>query len=82
MFGWNRKSREIEDAAKPELVKIEFRSDDTMHQRAEKIFYALGFANDRMNFIPKVAGWLSMYKEWDDIKAHRVNGQQTKVAEV
>lgn len=70
MFGWRRKVDEIAAAAAmPEDIKIEFRSDDSMHQRAEKIWYALGMANDRFGAIPQIAGWLSMYRDWDQRRA-------------
>lgn len=58
---------EITERASPkeEVNRINFRSDDSMYQRAENIWYALGMANDRFNAIPQIAGWLSMYAEWD-----------------
>ena len=62
MMFWQKKKTK----AAPEQARIEFRSDDNMHQRAEKIWYALGFVNDRGDNIPKIAGWLHMYREWDN----------------
>mgnify|MGYP001583607829 FL=1 len=44
---------------------IEFRADDSMFKRAENIWYALGFINDRMGAVPQIAGYLSMYRDWD-----------------
>lgn len=52
----------------PAREPITFRKDDNMMLRAEKIWYALGFANDRMNAIPQIAGYLSMYRDWDNQK--------------
>ena len=50
----------------PEREPITFRGDDSMHKRAENIWYALGFVNDRMGSIPQIAGYLSMYRDWDN----------------
>lgn len=50
---------------KPEKPPIEFRSDDDMYKRAENIWRAIGFANDRFGAIPQIAGYLSMYRDWD-----------------
>lgn len=45
--------------------QIEFRPDDNMFQRAENIWAALGFVNDRFGAVPQIAGYLSMYRDWD-----------------
>lgn len=51
----------------PELVpEIVFRPDDDMMKRASNIWRALGFVNDRFGSIPQIAGYLSMYRDWDN----------------
>jgi hypothetical protein len=80
MFGLKKTIEPVEDAAKPQ--RIDFRWDDTMHQRAANIWRALGFANDPMNAIPQIAGWLSMYKEWDEVVAKRGDEQKASPAEI
>jgi hypothetical protein len=49
----------------PPPKTITFRPDDDMFQRAENIWYSCGFVNDRLNHIPAIAGYLSMYRDWD-----------------
>lgn len=44
---------------------IAFRVDDDCRQRAENIWYALGFYNDRNGTIARMAGYLAMYQEMD-----------------
>lgn len=46
--------------------RIEFRSDDNMLIRADKIWRVLGFVSDRMGAVPSIAGFLSLYQELDD----------------
>lgn len=68
---WPFKKRAKPEPRKPE--RITFRSDDNMYKRAENIWYALGFANDRLGAIPQIAGWLSMYRDWDRESEQRRN---------
>jgi hypothetical protein len=44
---------------------VEFRSDDPIMLRAQKIIAGLGFANDRLGLASRLAGFLAMYQEWD-----------------
>jgi hypothetical protein len=63
---WPFRTKSISPAKpKPERPPIIFRPDDDMFKRAENIWFALGFANDRLNSIPVIAGYLSMYRDWD-----------------
>lgn len=40
-------------------------TDDPLMVRAEKIWRLLGFANDRCNMVPALAGYLATYRELD-----------------
>lgn len=58
--------------SKPKLIPkpqprppIKFSADDDMFKRAENIWYALGFVNDRNGMVAQIAGYLSMYRDWD-----------------
>lgn len=67
--------------AKPEPQKIVFSSDDSMYRRAENIWYALGFVNDRVGAVPQIAGWLSMYRDWDrEVAAKRTDAPEKPAA--
>ena len=44
---------------------IVYRADDVPLIRAEKIWFSLGFVNDRLGAIPAIAGYLAMYRDWD-----------------
>ena len=68
---WRRKEAVEPRAERPPIV---FRADDTTYQRAENIWYALGFVNDRMGAIPKIAGFLGMYREWDRLASEQSDG--------
>ena len=50
---------------KKESPTIIFDAGDTPFQRAEKIWWSLGFVNDRMGSIPQIAAILYMYRDWD-----------------
>ena len=66
-----RKKKEPSQPAKSEMIT--FSSDDIPMTRARNIWYALGFANDRFNAIPQIAGYLAQYREWDRMAAeHKV----------
>jgi len=57
--------RKPEPKSEPEDRTITFRSSDTLMERAENIWTALGFVNDRHGAIPSIAGYLSIYYDWD-----------------
>jgi len=60
---WPFKKKTIEEKKKEYM--IEFRSDDPLRIRAENIWKALGFINDRNDSILKLTEYLSMYRQWD-----------------
>lgn len=62
---FKRKSKPVEQPVEPKPIRITFRSDDTIDQRATKIWYALGFVNDRLGSIDQITKYLSMYQKWD-----------------
>lgn len=62
---WPFKPKPPTPKAEPQEIVVVFHANDDMHKRAENIWRGLGFANDRFNAIPQIAGWLSMYREWD-----------------
>ncbi len=63
MKWFGKKDKQPEKKMEP--TAITFNAGDTPFQRAEKIWWALGFVNDRMGAIPQIAGILSMYRDWD-----------------
>lgn len=73
---WSRKLiREGEAAATRKLPEEERRvtlsSDDNMLQRAEKIWALMGFANDRLGMVTKLAAYLGAYRDLDRQYADR-----------
>lgn len=50
---------------KPEEPPVTLSSDDTMEERARKIWYLIGFVNDRHGAIPLIAYYLTLYKDLD-----------------
>ena len=71
-----------EEPKKVQGTNIKFSADDSSFTRAGNIWKALGFCNDGMNAIPQIAGWLSMYKEWDDNKKQPPNDLLKQVAKI
>ena len=49
----------------PSPAPIEFRKTDDYRTRASNIWLALGFANDRLGMIDRIAGYLEIYAEMD-----------------
>lgn len=47
---------------------IEFKAEDDFAKRASNIWYTLGFGNDHIGAINKIAGLLAMYSELDQGK--------------
>ena len=52
----------------PEKTSVTLSSEDTMHERARKIWYLLGFVNDRFGTIDRLASYLYIYKDLDNSK--------------
>lgn len=60
------KTKTPPEAEKASERTIVFRDNDNMYQRAENIWYGLGFVNDHLGEIPRIAYWLTMYRDWDN----------------
>lgn len=63
MCFWNRK--ESPPKAPHERERITFRSDDDMETRANNLWAAMGFVNDRHDMTGTLRLWLKQYHEWD-----------------
>jgi hypothetical protein len=61
---WTKKPAPKAAAPAP-LPPIEFRASDDIITRAENIYRAIGFHNDRFGMVAQIAGYLSMYADWD-----------------
>lgn len=69
LLGMSTKEKEPYPVLKePDKRTITFRADDNTWKRAENIYHGMGFCNDPGGMVAKIAGFLSMYKEWDDAK--------------
>lgn len=55
-----------ESAAEEKTFTVQLSSGDTHIERAEKIWRLLGFANDRLGMVAKLAGYLATYKQIDE----------------
>jgi len=65
-WGRNKPTPEKIAAEKPaDAGIIHFSSGDTMHERAEKIWRAIGMVNDRFGATAQIASYLYMYRDWD-----------------
>jgi hypothetical protein len=80
-----RRSSVIQNQHKPKSdpERITFHRDDDCYKRAENIWKALGFVNDRFGAIPQMAYYLTMYRDWDrDVGAEEMeeaNGSPGKL---
>lgn len=56
---------------------VELFAGDSMHERARKIWGLLGFVNDRLGQIDRLAGYLYAYQEIDRIAAGQLHASRT-----
>lgn len=66
-MSWFKKKADPAPEPPKEPLQISFEYGDVPMVRAEKIWRALGFVNDRLGAIPALAGYLSMYRDWDKL---------------
>lgn len=82
MIGWFKKQPLTPVEAPPkEPTQITFEYGDAPMVRAEKIWRALGFVNDRLGSIPALAGYLSMYRDWDKLPPDYYSKQENTVGD-
>lgn len=62
---WPFATQKIELRKEPK-PPVTLSSDDTMEERARKIWYLIGFVNDRHGAIPQIAYYLTLYKDLED----------------